>query len=330
MRTRFTDLVGCAVPIQLAAMGGGVTGPALAVAVARAGALGMVGAADIPVEVLEAALQPAPRRTGTDRYVGAGFIVPFVDRGVVERVAPLAHVLEFFYGDPSASLVALGKDAGCLVSWQVGSVDEAKAAVDAGCDIVVAQGVEAGGHVRGRLGVLPLLDGVLAAVDVPVVAAGGVGTARGMAAALAAGADAVRVGTRFLAAVEATVHPDYLQALLAARAEDTVLTEAFSLFWPDAPHRVLRASLDALNALDTDESGATFADGTSVPRYIAMPPGASVGGRVDALPHYAGETVGAVRAVVPAADIVRELVDGAAALLRAAADLGTETPRIPE
>src|SRR5207248_5682729 len=100
-----------------------------------------------------------------------------------------------------------------LAAWQVGSLEEAQAAVDAGCDFIVAQGVEAGGHVRGRISLLPLLDEVLPVVGIPVVAAGGIGTARAMAAALAAGASAVRVGTRFVAAVESEAHPHYKEAL---------------------------------------------------------------------------------------------------------------------
>jgi nitronate monooxygenase len=320
MRTRFTDLVGASVPIQLAAMGGGVAGPPLALAVARAGGLGMVGAADLTADAITAALGPRSSRDGPERNVGAGFLMPFLDRAAVEQVAPSIHVLEFFYGDPDASLVDVGKVAGCLVSWQVGSADEARAAVDAGCDFVVAQGVEAGGHVRGTLGVLTLLEAVLGGVDVPVVAAGGVGTARGMAGAIAAGADGVRVGTRFLAAREATVHPDYRHALIAASADDTVLTDAFSLFWPDAPHRVLRASLDAARALSGDESGATYAGGGPIPRFAASPPSADVEGSIDALAQYAGESVGAVTGETTAEEVVRELVDGASALLRRHAD----------
>src|SRR5204863_9454556 len=125
-------------------------------------------------------------------------------------------------------------------AWQVGSVDEARAAVDAGCDFIVAQGVEAGGHVRGQIGLLPLLDRVLDVVGVPVVAAGGIGTARAMAAALAAGASAVRVGTRFVASQEADTHPDYAQALIDAGPGDTVLTTTVAVMCPGAPHRVLR------------------------------------------------------------------------------------------
>ena len=137
---------------------------------------------------------------------------------------------------------------GALVACQVGSRDEAIAAVEAGCDIIVAQCVEAGGHVRGTIGILALLDEVLDAINVPVLAAGGIGSGRAIAAVLAAGADGVRVGTRFVAAEESGVHPTYARAVVDATARDSVYTEAFSVGWPNAPHRVLRSSLEAAEA----------------------------------------------------------------------------------
>jgi NAD(P)H-dependent flavin oxidoreductase YrpB (nitropropane dioxygenase family) len=99
---------------------------------------------------------------------------------------------------------------------------------EAGCDLIVAQGVAAGGHIRGTVGLQALLDEVLIAVEVPVLAAGGIGTGRALAAALVEGASGARVGTRFVAAAEADAHPEYVGRLIAARAEDTVYTQAFS------------------------------------------------------------------------------------------------------
>jgi nitronate monooxygenase len=277
METRFTQLVGCPLPLQQAGMGG-VTTPALAQAVADAGGLGMLSGVIGPIA-------PPP---GGPTAIGVNFLMPFLDRSLVEAVATWARVVEFFYDAPDAELVALVHEGGALAAWQVGSADEARAAADAGCDLVVAQGVEAGGHVRGTVGLLPLLDDVLAALDVPVVAAGGIGTARGVRAALAAGADAVRVGTRFVAAAESAAHPDYVAALIAARAEDTVLTTMFSIGWPDAPHRVLAACC----------KGEGF----------VSPPVVETPGDVSGLPMYAGQSVGAVHAVRPAAEIVAELM----------------------
>jgi len=195
----------------------------------------------------------------------------------------------------AALLALLGATAGA----QVGSADEAKAACDSGCDVIVAQGVEAGGHVRGVIGLLPLLDEVLPVVDVPVVAAGGIGTGSSMAAALAGGADAVRVGTRFVAAVESCAHPDYVAALVNATAADTVLTTAFGDGWPDAPHRVLRSAVDAGERLGPKQSWS--------PDW----PSADYAGVAGARALYAGQSVGAVRARQSAAEIVTEMVESA-------------------
>ncbi|HEV2427426.1 MAG TPA: nitronate monooxygenase, partial [Acidimicrobiales bacterium] len=154
------------------------------------------------------------------------------------------RVIEFFEGFPDERVVQVGHEGGALVSWQVGSVDEGVAAEAAGCDLVVAQGIEAGGHVRGTTALNDLLPAVLGAVGVPVVAAGGIGTPERAAELTAAGADAVRVGTRFLACPECDTHPVYVEALLAAGAGDTVLTGDFDDGgrWP-ATVRVLSDSL---------------------------------------------------------------------------------------
>ena len=122
--------------------------------------------------------------------------------------------------------------------------------------MIVAQGIEAGGHVRGTTGLLPLLDEIRTAVDGPVIAAGGIGTGRAMAAAITAGADGVRVGTRFLVADGANAHADYVDALIAATADDTVVTTTFGDGWPDAPHRVLRSAVEAAQRITPDQLGS--------------------------------------------------------------------------
>jgi NAD(P)H-dependent flavin oxidoreductase YrpB (nitropropane dioxygenase family) len=213
---------------------------------------------------------------------------------------------------------------GALAAWQVGSVDEARAAEQVGCDFVIAQGIEAGGHVRGTTALLPLLDAVLDAVAVPVVAAGGIATARGLAAVLAAGADAARIGTRFLATPEADIHPEYQRALLAAGAEGTTLTETFSAGWPDAPHRVLRSCVAAVARHGQDVVG-TLAVGDRLLRLPRLGPQAPVRattGAIGAMALYAGQGVGAVTDVRPAGQVLRDLAEGAAALLAARGPLG--------
>ncbi len=307
MPTRFTELVGCRLPLQQAPMGGVAAGPSLAAAVCEAGALGMVAGVMMPASALAAVLDAVAERTAAP--CGVNFLVPFVVPECVALAASRVRVVDFFYGDPDPDLVALAHAGGALVEWQVGSVEEARAAAGAGCDLVVVQGVEAGGHVRGRLGLLPLLAEVLGAVRIPVVAAGGIATAAGVAAALAAGADAVRVGTRFIASDEADVHPRYLEAILAARGEDTVLTEAFSAGWPDAPHRVLGSCIAAAASLTEDVVAETVHGGHPMPvqRWAPPAPNRTTTGHVEAMALYAGQGVGAVHAVAPAAAIVAEL-----------------------
>ncbi len=297
--TRFTDMFHCRYPLQQAGMGGFAT-PDLAVAVSVAGALGMLSGT-VDAGALSAQLDAVPAQVP----VGVNFLVPFLDRRALEVAAPRTPLVEFFWGEPDPALVATGHEGGARAGWQVGSADEARAARDAGCDLIVAQGVEAGGHVRGTLGLLPLLDEVRAAVDLPLVAAGGIGTGRAMAAALAAGADAVRVGTRFVAATESTAHLVYVEALIRAGADDTTLTTAFGDGWPDAPHRVLRSALVAGEALGAAQS------------WSPVWPSVASTGVIEAQALYAGQSVGAVRSRQPAAEIVAELVDEAEQALRA-------------
>lgn len=293
MTTRFTEMFGCRYPIQQAGIGG-MTSPDLAIAVTRAGGLGML-TGTLGAQGLSDELDVVP----DDVPVGVNFLVPFLDRRALDDASTRSPLVEFFWGDPDQALIEIARSCGARASWQVGSADEARAARDAGCDLLVAQGIEAGGHVRGTTGLLPLLDEVRAAVDVPIVAAGGIGTGRAMAAALTAGADAVRVGTRFMAAAESVAHPDYVDALIGASADDTVITTAFGEGWPDAPHRVLKSAISAGEALDDQQSWAPD-----------WPTVASVGA-LEARALYAGQSVGAVRSRQPAAEIVSELADEA-------------------
>ena len=290
--------MGCRHPVQQAGIGGIAT-PRLAIAVAEAGGLGMLsgtgGAAHLAGH-LDALGGAAP--------VGVNFLGPFLDRAALEDAAARAPLVELFWAEPDAGIVDTIHRGGALAGWQVGSADEARAAADAGCDLVVAQGIEAGGHVRGTTGLLPLLDEVRAAVDVPVVAAGGIATGRALAAALTAGADGVRVGTAFLTATEAGAHPRYVDALLAAVADDTVLTTAFGDGWPDAPHRVLRSCIDAGTRLGADQS------------WSPLWPTEDDTGAIEARALYAGQGVGALAARRSAAEIVHDLVHDAEPLLR--------------
>ncbi len=275
--TRFTNLVGCTLPVQLAAMGG-VGTTELAAAVAEAGGLGMVPAGTQP----------------SGGACGVNFLMPFAPS--VDEIAAAARqcrVVEFFYADPRADVVAAAHDAGAVAGWQVGSPAEAVAAEKAGCDYVVAQGIEAGGHVRGSQTLDEVLAQVLSSVRIPVVAAGGIATAERAAAVIRSGADAVRVGTRFVASPESGAHPDYVRMLLAATADDTVLTEWFSDGWENAPHRVLSSSVAAAQKTGWRATVPPYRGVDRNPSDMAM---------------YAGMGVGDVNVSQPAAEVVVDLV----------------------
>ena len=146
---------------------GGVTTPELVAAVAGAGAVGMVPAQMLPADALAGLLDDLAGRTGG--VVGVTFLLPFgADPAGVEVAATRARLVDFFYGDPDPALVARVHACGALSSWQAGSAAEARAAADAGCDLVAVQGMEGGGRIRGRVALLPLLAEVLDAVEVPV------------------------------------------------------------------------------------------------------------------------------------------------------------------
>src|SRR6202035_1878062 len=184
--TPFTRLVGCRAPIQLAVMGGGTGTPELAAAVSQAGGLGMLSST-FPMALEE---QLSWVRERTEQPVGVGFFAFDLPTRTeeLELAARRARVVDVFWGDPDAIVVERIHAGGAIAFWQVSSVDEAVAAVDAGCDAVIAPGIEAGGHVRGTTPLATLLQQVIAAVEVPVIAAGGIATGATLAEALNAAA----------------------------------------------------------------------------------------------------------------------------------------------
>jgi NAD(P)H-dependent flavin oxidoreductase YrpB (nitropropane dioxygenase family) len=300
MSTRFTQLVNVRYPIQLATMGG-VGTVELAAAVAAAGGLGMV-----------TTVTDLRRLAGGQRVsgVGIGFTVPFVEPAAIDAAAELATLVELFWADPATRLVERIHAGGALAGWQVGSADEAAAAEQAGADLVIVQGLEAGGHVRAIEPLRRTLPAARARVDVPIVAAGGIATRAHVVAALDLGADAVRVGTRFVASHESGAHPQYKAALVRASDDDSVLTDEFSVGWPSAPHRVLRDALEAARAHDPTSPVAVADRGgtqTALPVWTVTPPSAAMSGDIEAMALYAGRGVGAIHSVTPAADILAEL-----------------------
>jgi NAD(P)H-dependent flavin oxidoreductase YrpB (nitropropane dioxygenase family) len=242
MRTRITDLLGIRHPVLLAPMGG-ATDAKLVAAVSHGGGLGMLAASTLGPEAIEA--EVALIRELTPMPFGVNLLL-WAQAGKVEVVLEQQPaVLSTAFGDP-APFVDLAHEAGALHVHMVSNVPEAVAAARAGVDVVIAQGQEGGGHI-GLQSTFTLVPQVADAVDVPVVAAGGIGDGRGLAAALALGAEGVLMGTRFLATKEAPIPDGWKRAILDAAGHDTVRTSipdlANEAAWP--PPIALRAIRNA-------------------------------------------------------------------------------------
>jgi NAD(P)H-dependent flavin oxidoreductase YrpB (nitropropane dioxygenase family) len=327
LRTRVCDLLGIQHPLIAAPMGPNLSDLDLVAAVSEAGGLGILQAQLCPPEMLREKLRELRRRTA--KPFGVNLILHFPCEPLLEVcLAEGVPLISFFWGDPAA-LVERCHGAGARVMLQVGSVDLARRAADSGVDLIVAQGVEAGGHVAGQVGTMVLVPRVVDAVaPVPVAAAGGIADARGVVGALALGAEAVVLGTRFLATPEANIHPQYRRRLLEADEEGTVVMTLFGQEWPDAPHRGLRTALvndwlgrdgsAATRAPDQPIIGATRLAGQEMPlrRFTSLAPSADATGDIDAMSLLAGQSVGLVKDIKRAAELVQELVDGATILIR--------------
>jgi nitronate monooxygenase len=313
------EQLGVGVPVVQAGMGGGISRHELAAAVSEAGGLGTIavaGAGTIEREL-------AAARKLTERPLAVNLLLPFARRDWFDA-AGTAEVVVTFWGPPR-------RRTGGVWIHQCGSLAEARAAHAAGADALIVQGVEAGGHVRGRVPALELLERVKAELpgDYPLLVAGGIAERADIERALAAGATAAVAGTRFLLSAESRAHAEYKRRLLDA--EETILTELFGLGWP-APHRVVAnaaterwlgggsrvPSLNrALNRLLAP--GIRFTP-ASIQRRLAV--SQRPGGRlltpfgptddgppnlIDAGALYAGETVARIDEIRPAAEIVRDL-----------------------
>ena len=305
------DVLGTATGV-MQAPAGGATGPDLYHAVASAGGLATIPASWTPIDEL--------RRTFADLR-GAGhdwFAVNLVlDFPQDERAALCAAegipIVTFSWGDPAPYVPAL-KAAGCRVFAQVGSRAAGEVAAAAGVDALIAQGIEAGGHVESTTALPVLVAALRRATPLPVIAAGGIADAATAAAARAAGAAAVAAGTRFVASEESTAFAVYKQALVDAGAGDTVLTGVFDVGWPDAAHRVLRNSTyRAWEAAGSPPPGERPGEGDvlgtyrgdPIARYSVESPGPGVEtSQPEALCLYAGQGVELIDEVLPAARIV--------------------------
>jgi nitronate monooxygenase len=318
LKTRFCELFGIEYPIVCAGMGG-VALANLAAAVAEAGGLGTIALAGFSAEGIHD--QIAAARNITAKPIVVNQLIPFLRPGTFEALAdePISAVT-LFWGDPAEHIPAC-KSLGLKVIWQCGSADEALAAKRAGADAIIAQGFEAGGHVRGIVTTFALVPEVRDAIgDLPMLAAGGISDGRGLAAAIALGADGAVFGTRFAASDESDAHPAYKQAILSAHASDTLHTKLYDVGWPDAAHRVIRTALvDAWERAGRPESGNRPHEGETTGRltrtdleipvvnYSVMAPSTSVEGDISGLAFYAGHSVSLVKTIATAGDIVRTI-----------------------
>jgi NAD(P)H-dependent flavin oxidoreductase YrpB (nitropropane dioxygenase family) len=326
LTTRFCKRFEIEAPIVVAPMGPDLTGPELVAAVCNAGGFGILQAQLCPPALLRRQIRDL--RSLTAKPFGVNFVLHFPHReGIQVCIDEHIAALSFFWGDP-AEFIPAAHAAGIAVIHQVGSVDTAIRAKQAGADVIIAQGTEAGGHVAGDVSTMVLLPRIVDAVaPTLVLAAGGIADARGLAAALCLGADGVVMGTRFLATPEANAHADYKARLVSAGEEDTVRTILFGNGWPNAPHRTLRTPFvnawadreSETQAFRPDEAlvGHTLIAGEGLPvqRFVSIPPNLHASGDIESMALLAGQSVGLVHEVRPAAEIVRETVDGAEHLI---------------
>jgi nitronate monooxygenase len=313
MRTPVGELLGIEHPIVQAPM---ADVPELAAAVSEAGALGMLTltwSADVGASI---------RRTAalTGRPFGGNLVLTEDRHDRVDQALEAGlRIVSFMWGDPG-DYVKQVHEAGGIVLHTVGSAEEARRSVGSGVDVIVAQGWEAGGHVWSGVATLPLVPAVVDAVaPVPVIAAGGIGDGRGVAAVLALGAQAAWAGTRFLMAREMPVHEEYRRRLAAAAETDAQwYPDLYAVGWPHSPHRALaNSTARAWEAAGRPPLGqrpgegdviAHFASGEAIVRYEPAPPMAGTTGDIEALSLWAGQGVALARQTQPAADIVAELV----------------------
>ncbi len=321
--TELTRRLGCRHPIISAGMGGPSRAD-LAAAVSAAGGFGLLGMVREPPALIEAEI--AKVRARTDRPFGVNLIPFATESGLLQDELAACFAARVpamcFFWEVYPKLIEQAKKAGCLVLYQVGTVDDALLAQSAGADVVIVQGVEAGGHVRARLPLSVLLPEAADRLQVPVAASGGIVDGRGLAAALALGAAGVHCGTVFLASEESFAHDFHKRRILESRPGDTVLTDLFAINWPpDSPVRVLKNSVTEgakgrlwgyhPDRLPREVIGED--DGRPIYKFSTDSPLRSTTGDLEKMAPFAGEGAGRVGAIRPAAEIVaammREAVD---------------------
>ncbi len=323
------DLLGCRYPLVAAGMGG-VARAELVTAVSRAGGFGFLGMVREPVELIHAEVE-AVRRAGVVRF-GANLIPAATEPALLEAqigaLIELAVPVVGLFWDVAPALIARLRAAGMLVVCQIGSVAEARAVQEAGAQVLIAQGVEAGGHVHGEQPLHELLAEIIPSAQVPVLAAGGIMDGADVSQVLALGAQGAVLGTALIATPEAFAHDYHKQRLIAAGADDTVLTEDFHINWPrGAKVRVLANSVTRGERGDPFTSPRTVIgeeEGRPIHLFSTDSPLRTMTGDFEAMALYAGQGIGRIHTVLPAAQRLQQIIDEAEALLSAG------TPAWPE
>jgi NAD(P)H-dependent flavin oxidoreductase YrpB (nitropropane dioxygenase family) len=332
--TRFTQRYGVRHPFACAGMAFAGMTPDLAIAVCKAGGIGALGVGFTPPELLREYIRTI--RAATDAPFNVNFITCF-DNDAQVRVCAEERVpiVSWHWGHPSATNLAVLREAGVSYWEQVGTVEDALRAVDAGAELVVAQGYEAGGHNYQGLANSPgmptfvLLPTIIDAVAgrTMVLGAGGISDGRGVVAALALGADAVWVGTRMVATVEAAVHDEHKRRIVSAKGEDTVFS---SIFGPEMPFfnpmRLQKNSVvaewnDRLAEVPTERSGLpvvgkTVLYGQPMPmnKFNVILPTPETEADWEEMPWLMGQGAGLVHDIRPAADVVESMMQEAVAI----------------
>ena len=308
------DALGLRIPLFQAPTGS-IAGPELAAAVSQAGAMGAMALTWTDPEAARRHVRAV--RAVTDNPFQVNFALAFPPHALSAALEEGVPNVTFSWGDPAPYLAQV-RAAGARVGIQVSTPLGARRALDLGADFLICQGREAGGHVQSTTALEDVLPLVLAeAGHVPVVAAGGVGDGAGMACMLDLGAGGVMLGTRFVATQESRAHPDYKQALCAARSAETALTVCFDGDWPQAAHRVLRNStLETWQAWGCPARAQRPGEGEiightqsgePIVRYDSAAPRAGMTGRILDMCLYAGTSCEAVRDIPPAFDLVQQL-----------------------
>ncbi len=318
LRTPLCDLLGCDLPILLAGMGG-VSRWELAAAVANAGGYGMLGMVREDPDLI--AQEVAALRAATDRPFAVNLIPAATEPALLD--AQIARCLDLgvpaftFFWDVMPEVIARVKHAGCQVLHQVGTVKAARMAEEAGADVIIAQGVEAGGHVHGRRPAFELAEAILAQTALPVAVSGGITSGGDLARALAICAGGVHCGTAFLATEESFAHPYHKARVIEATGDDTVLTDVFVLNWPKgAAVRIIANSVTkALNGHylghDPDDlpREAVARDGEQERlRFSTDSPLRTTTGDLEAMALFAGQGAGTITQIVPAAERVADMM----------------------